>query len=255
MLVAVSGATGTVGRRVVAELVARGHEVRQLSRRPPDRAMPGTSHRSIDLATGAGLTDALAGADAVVDAANTVPSSRQATAVLVEGTRRLSAAAVAAGVHHHVLISIVGIDDVPTAYYRAKVAQERVLVEGGTPWSIVRATQFHALLHQVFSLTARVRLLPAPRFALQPIDAATVAGVLAGAVEAGPSGGRVDVAGPVVADVGELARQWRAVTGRHALLAPVPVPGAVGRALRRGALTAPHATRASGPTFEAWLRG
>lgn len=181
-------------------------------------------------------------------------SFRRATEVLVDGTRRVSAAAAAAGVGHHVLISIVGIDDVPMSYYRVKVMQEGVVAKGETPWSIVRSTQFHALLDRVFSGTARVGLLPAPRFPLQPVDARTVARVLADAVEGPPLRGRVDVAGPEVVSLPELARRWRSATGRRALPVPVPLTGAVGRELRRGALTAPDAALAESPSFVAWLR-
>ena len=253
MLVAVIGGTGTLGREVAAELVRRGHDVRQLSRRAPERPVTGAGHRSIDVTTGAGLRDALAGAGALVDAASTM-SLRRAHAVLAEGTRRVSAEAAAAGVRHHVLCSIVGIDDVPMAYYRAKLEQERVVREADTPWSIVRATQFHAMLDRIFSLTARVGLLPAARFVLQPIDARVVASTLADAAEGSASRAVFEVAGPEVLPLRELARRWRAATRRRALLAPVPIAGAAGRGLRQGALTAPGAAVADSPGFDAWLR-
>lgn len=253
MLVAVVGGTGTVGREVVVELVQRGHEVRQLSRRPPQRATLGVVHRSVDLTTDADISAALADVEAVVDAANSTSSPRRTREVLVEGTRRIGVAAAAAGVGHHVLISIVGIEQIPVSYYRAKVAQEDVLEQGQVPWSVVRATQFHDLLDQWFSLAARVGVLPTARFAVQPVDARAVARVLADAVEAGPTSDRVEVGGPEVRSFGDLARIWRAATGRRALAVPVPLPGAVGRGLRRGALTAPDAALKGSPTFASWL--
>src|SRR5918997_539491 len=113
MNIAVPGGTGTLGRPVVAELVRRGHAVRVLSRTPPPRPPDGAEHHRVDLASGAGLREALGGVDAVVDAANTPGTGRKAAPVLVEGTRRLLEAEARAGVGHHVAISIVGVDAVP----------------------------------------------------------------------------------------------------------------------------------------------
>ncbi len=89
-------------------------------------------------------------------------SLRRVRDVLVGGTGRLSSAGVAAGVEHHVLCSIVGIEGVPSPYYRAKVDQEQIITAAETPWSIVRATQFYALLDRVFSLSARAGVLACP---------------------------------------------------------------------------------------------
>lgn len=243
-----------MGKRVVLELVDRSHEVRQLSRGAPTEIVPGTAHYSIDLTTGAGLDRALSGVQVVIDAAHSMVSFGRAREVLVGGTRRLSKAAAAAGIEHHVLCSIVGIEDVPTAYNRAKVDQEQIVASAKTPWSIVRATQFHALVDRIFSLTARTGVLPAPAFSLQPIDAQTVALALADAVERGPSRARVEIAGPEVERVSELARSWRRSSGRRAVLVPLPTLGAVGRGLRSGALTSPDAAAHASPTFEQWLR-
>jgi nucleoside-diphosphate-sugar epimerase len=108
MRIAIVGGTGTLGGHVATELSSRGHEVRVLSRSAPEYR--------VDLLTGAGLETALEGCDVVVDASNN--AGRKAAAVLVEGTRRLLAAEQAAGVSHHVCVSIVGCDQVPMGYYR-----------------------------------------------------------------------------------------------------------------------------------------
>jgi uncharacterized protein YbjT (DUF2867 family) len=121
------------------------------------------------------------------------------------------------------------------------------------PWTIVRATQFHELVGGLFTAAARYRVLPAPAFPLQPVAAAEVAGVLAGAAESDPSGGRISVAGPQVLSVRELARTWLSATGRSAVLLPVPLPGGIGRAARSGALTAGNADVTGVITFAAWL--
>jgi uncharacterized protein YbjT (DUF2867 family) len=242
MRIAVVGGTGTLGRQVTAELARRGHEVRSLSR--SSRQFP------VDLATGRGLADALAGCGAVVDASN---AQRQAQQVLVEGSARLLAAEQQAGVGHHVCISIVGCDLVSIGYYKTKVEQERVVERGLVPWTIVRATQFHELLNQWFTAAARYRVLPGPAMPLQPVAAADVARVLADVAESDPRGGRISVAGPQVASMRELARTWRAATGRSAALLPVPLPGRLGRTLRTGGLTTQSADVTGQTTFASWL--
>ncbi|MEU2632071.1 NAD(P)H-binding protein, partial [Kitasatospora sp. NPDC007106] len=118
MRIAIVGGTGTLGSHVTEELRARGHEVRVLSRRSPEHP--------VDLTTGAGLAAALAGCEVVVDAANS-RSAKGAERTLVDGTRHLLAAERAAGVGHHVCVSIVGCDRVPVGYYAVKTAQERAV--------------------------------------------------------------------------------------------------------------------------------
>ena len=253
MNVAITGGTGTVGREVTKELARRGHAVRVLTRGVGGWLPAGATHHRVDLATGAGLDAALAGVDVVVDASNAGPDPAAAEAVLVDGGRRLLAAARAAGVAHHVGVSIVGIDRVPAPYYRVKLAQEEVIRGGGVPWTIVRATQFHDLVASVFAGEARISLLADAAFPLQPVDVREVAVVLADTAEAEPSGAITQFAGPEVRTVRELAETWRLETGRPACIAPVPVPDDVGEALRAGGLTNPGAWKGR-VAFGEWLR-
>ena len=174
MEIAIIGGTGLLGRQVAEELRARGHGVRVISRGAP-------KYRA-DLTTGAGLDEALAGCDAVVDASNN--STKSAAATLVEGTRRLLAAGQRAGVAHHVCLSVVGCDQIPMGYFRVKAAQEGAVAEGPLPWTVVRATQFHEYL--------------------------------AAKLGAGARYGRFAVAGPEVADLRELAATGRRAAGRRA---------------------------------------
>jgi uncharacterized protein YbjT (DUF2867 family) len=243
MRIAVAGGTGTLGRNVAGELRSRGHEVRVLSRRSPDYP--------VDLVTGDGLGRALAGCDVVVDASN--DASRQAARTLVDGSRRLLAAEQAAGIGHHVGVSIVGCERVAMAYFRVKAEQEQVIEHGPVPWSLVRATQFHELVAATLEPAGRWRVLPVPHAALQTVASAEVARVVADVAEGAPRLGRVEVAGPEVADARDLARTWRSVTGRRALLIPVPLPGRLGRALRGGALTAGRPDVRGTTRFAAWL--
>jgi uncharacterized protein YbjT (DUF2867 family) len=230
---------------VAAEVAARGHDVRVLSRSSQD--FP------VDLATGAGLDAALDGCDAVVDASNATSAGR-ARQVLVDGSRRLLAAEEKAGVRHHVCVSIVGCELVPMGYYKVKVEQEQVVEQGPVPHSIVRATQFHELAATALTAAGRWRVLPVPRIRLQTVAAAEVASVVADVAVGEPAGGRVEIAGPEVMTARDLARTWKSVTGRSAVMVPVPLPGRLGRALRDGGLTAANPGRRGAITFSAWLR-
>jgi uncharacterized protein YbjT (DUF2867 family) len=249
MKIAVLGATGALGRAVVDRALAGGHEVVGTSR----RASASTAARLVvaDVTTGAGLADAFAGAAAVIDATN--DASPAGAAVLVDGTRRVLEAAAAAGVAHFVGISIVGIDDAPIAYYRVKVAQERVIAETPVPWSLVRATQFHGLVERW--VAGRLGVVTVPRgWTLQPIDVREVAAVLVAAAAAPPAGRMPDVGGPEVVPVTELARQWKRAKHRRRLIVGVPVPGKLGAFLRSGKMCCPD--RAVGTiTYERWLAG
>lgn len=245
MRIAIVGGTGTLGGHLTTELAARGHEVRVLSRAAP-------VYR-VDLATGAGLESALSGCDVVVDASNN--ASRKAAEILVGGTRRLLAAGQAAGVSHHVGVSIVGCDQVPMGYYRIKTEQENLIAQSPVPWTIVRATQFHELVARAFETAARFRVLPAPRALLQPIACAEVARYIAGVAEQPPRRERPAVAGPEVTELSTLARSWRSVTGRRLALLPVYLPGQVGRALRTGSLTTGSLTTGTLTTGQAESRG
>lgn len=251
MRVAVIGGTGGLGSLVVAELAARGDAVRAVSRRAPAEGLlpDGVEHARADLTSGDGVREALDGVEVVLDASNDRRSARD---VLVDGTLRLVAAGADAGVQHHVLISIVGCDRVPNAYYDAKVAQEEALASGTVPWSLLRATQFHTLVASVFATAARRRVLPTGRMLLQPIDTSVVARRLAGVVHAGPAGRVADLAGPQVETLAELAGSWRAHHGGRLLRLPIPSLGKGFRAMRDGGLTDPAAA-ADGPTFAQWL--
>ncbi|AEN11301.1 MULTISPECIES: NAD(P)H-binding protein [unclassified Streptomyces] len=244
LTVAVAGGTGTLGRAVAEELRGRGHRVRALSRR--SAAYP------VDLTTGEGLAEALAGCDVVVDASNST-SPKGARATLVDGSRMLLAAEEKAGVGHHVGISIVGCEKVPIGYYRTKVDQERVVESGRVDWTTVRATQFHELVAGVLAPLARSGLHPLPKARLQPVASVEVAHAVADVAERPALRGRVEVAGPEIVDLRDLALQWRAAHRSRVLPVPVVLPGTVGRALRAGALTTGRADVRGTTTFGQWL--
>jgi uncharacterized protein YbjT (DUF2867 family) len=243
MVIGVLGGTGQTGREVVAELARRGHRAIALCRRAPASG----EHRCVDVASREGPAEAMAGLDALVDV---LQGGRP---VLVDGVRSALAAAREAGVAHVVTLSIVGCDRVPLGYYRVKVEQEAVVREGGVPWSIVRATQFHSLLDETFANAARRGVLPLLRVPLQPLDHRELAPVLADRVEAGPSAGMEEFAGPRVERLNRLARTWARERGVRRVPLPVPAVGGVLRAVRAGGLTSPSAPSGR-VTFEEWLR-
>jgi uncharacterized protein YbjT (DUF2867 family) len=248
-VVAVVGGTGTLGAPVVRELLARGATVRVLSRNAT-KVPAGAEHRRVDLTSGEGLAAALGGVDTVVDAAN---STKAAEDVLVAGTRRLLEAGAAAGVTHHVAISIIGIEAVPMPYYRAKLAQEEAIESGPLPFSLLRASQFHQLLDLALTSAARFGVRPTGAVKVQPIDPTVVAVRLAEAALAAPAGRLADIAGPQVQTLSELSRAWATARGKHRLPLRVPSWGRMGKALAAGAICDPAAAT-PGETFEEWLR-
>ncbi len=144
MRVVVTGGAGNLGRQVIAALTAAGHDGISASRRS-----------GVDITTGAGLADALEGAEAVVHTADTL-LPWQFTRVTIEGTRRVAEAAASRPVPPHlVYISIAGVDRHPYRYYRAKLAAEQAILGIGAPATVVRATQFHSLA-AAFASTLRI---------------------------------------------------------------------------------------------------
>jgi uncharacterized protein YbjT (DUF2867 family) len=247
--VAVVGGTGTIGAPVATALLACDAAVRVLTRNRAN-VPAGAEHRRVDLISGDGLAEALRGADAVVDAVN---STRRPKKTLVAGTERLLEAGAAAGVGHHLTISIVGVEHIPSSYYRDKIAQERAVEAGPVPWTILRATQFHQLLDMVFGYAARVGLRPTGAGKLQPMDPRVAAERLADAALAAPAGRLPDIAGPKIATISELSDAWASARGRRRLPLRIPSIGKAGKALAAGELCAPDGA-AGGEDFEEWLR-
>ncbi|MGB2567701.1 SDR family oxidoreductase [Micromonospora citrea] len=235
MKVLVTGAGGTLGRAVLPRLRADGFDVRATSRRP--RHDPGADWAVMDLASGAGLDEAVAGTDAVLHLAS-LPNSRHTHRVDVLGTRRLALAAGRAGVGHLVYVSIVGVDRVPLPYYRHKLAAERVVGAGPVPWTVLRATQFPPFLDGLLRVSSRLGpVIGDPAVLAQPVDQREVAGRLAERLTAGPLNGIEEYAGPQVLRFDEVVRAWQSARGSHRPLLPVRFPGRLGRALRDGGLT------------------
>jgi uncharacterized protein YbjT (DUF2867 family) len=237
--VLVTGGTGGLGRAVAPLLIQQGHTVRVLSRRARKASdWPEVEWASANLETGAGLTDAVWGMETILHCA-TRPSTRTRQ-MDVEGTRRLVAEAKAAGLKHFFHVSIVGVERIPFPYYQHKVASEKVVVDGGVPWTILRATQFHSLLDGFFRpLKPFPFLLLDTHLQFQPIDTDEVAAHLADSVGRGPVGRLPDIGGPEILQVGELFSAWLAAQKMNKPVVHVPFPGGFPNALRQGYNTCP----------------
>jgi uncharacterized protein YbjT (DUF2867 family) len=218
----VTGATGTLGVPTVARLRAAGHDVRALSRsRGPGLATG-------DLLTGSGIDAAVTGVDTVVHLATGL---RRKDVVIA---RTLLDAAHRARVGHLLLVSIVGIDHIPLGYYRDKVEIERLVEESGVPHTILRSTQFHTLVDQLFTVQRRLPVLLAPSFDVQPIAPSEVAARLVELASGAPAGRVPDIGGPAVRSLPELARVWGEARGARRRVLPARLPGRVFGGYRAG---------------------
>ena len=187
MKVVIIGGTGLIGSKAVAILQRGGHEV-----------VAASPKNGIDSITGEGLQQALAGAQVVVDLANSPSFEDRAVLEFFRTSgRNLAAAEAAAGVRHHVALSIVGTDRTPdNGYFRAKVAQEKLVEGSGIPYTIIRSTQFLEFLGAIADSAVdggKVRVSPG---LFQPIAADEVAAIVAEVALAPPRNGIVEIAGP-----------------------------------------------------------
>ncbi|MBD3003072.1 MULTISPECIES: SDR family oxidoreductase [unclassified Streptomyces] len=215
MKFAVIGGTGLIGSRVVENLNAAGHE-----------AVPHALSTGVDIISGQGLDEAVAGADVVVNLTNSPTFDEASPAFFRASMDNLLAAAEKGGVGHFVILSIVGVDQVPELdYYRAKVLQEEILAAGPIPYSIVRATQFMEFMDAVLSWTAdgdTVRLSATP---IQPIAAEDVAAAVAEVAAGAPLRGMRNIAGPEVFPLDELGRITLAHKGDPRTVVTDPAAG------------------------------
>lgn len=243
MRIVVAGGTGTLGRLVVEQAHAAGHEAVGLSR------ATGT-----DLMTGENLAEALRGADAVVDVTSTGTTSGKASvAFFTTVTRRLLDAERAAGVPHHVAISIVGAASVAAAYYAGKAAQEALLAAEPGGWSLLRTTQFHEFVRQMLAFGKVGPLHVVPTMRTQPLAAADVAAALVVLATGEPRGVVPDLAGPREERMADLVRRYLAATGPRRPVLEIPLPGAWGRGMRDGSILPGPDAQLTQQTFDAWL--
>ena len=245
MKIAVAGATGRVGRHIVDVLTARGHEVVPMSRAS-----------GVDVITGTGLDEALAGVECVIDAASSPsPDQKSATDFFTTASRNLQDAAARAGVKRILVVSIIGIDRFTGGYLAAKVAHEKAMRAGPVPVRIVRAAQFHELVEPMIEWGRKGDVAYVPKMRTQLVAARTVAETIADLVTAPPEeGGIVEIAGPRPENMVDAATRLSARRGDGLRIEGVSDPADPdSAAYEAGAqLPGPKAIL-GGPTFEAWL--
>lgn len=264
MNILVTGGTGHLGRAIVARLADQGHQMRVLARRPGDN--PGIAWVRGDLATGAGVSEAVAGVDTVIHAATNSPAAqrgsfrpidfvRSPTDVDIEGTEALLAAADEAAVQHFVHVSIVGLQHMAkiNPYSRVKLAAEELVRESTVPWSIVRATGFYWLLERMLAKMTRRRIVLLPGDVhMQPVASDEFADFVVVAVTDGRRGEREDFIGPDTLTMRDLAEQYLAARGLQRRIWNAPLPRSVKAALDAGN-TSQHARHGT-TTWADWLR-
>ncbi len=202
MKIVVIGGTGLIGSKTVANLRKGGHEV-----------VAAAPKSGINTITGEGLKEAMAGTTVVVDLANSPSFEDKAVLEFFETSgRNLLAAEAAAGVRHHVALSIVGTDRSDNGYFRAKVAQEKLIGSSGIPYTIIRSTQFLEFLGAIAASSADGNVIRVSPGLFQPIAADDVAAFVADVALAAPRNGIVEIAGPERAPFNEfVARYLKAV--------------------------------------------
>jgi uncharacterized protein YbjT (DUF2867 family) len=202
MKIVVIGGTGLIGSKTVAVLRPGGHEV-----------VAASPKSGINTITGEGLKEAMAGAQVVIDLANSPSFEDKAVLEFFETSgRNLLAAEAAAGVRHHVALSIVGIDRSDNGYFRAKLAQEKLIVASGIPYTIIRSTQFLEFLPAIADSSAAGNIVTISPGLFQPIASDDVAANVAEVALAAPRNGIVEIAGPERAPFNEfVARYLKAI--------------------------------------------
>jgi uncharacterized protein YbjT (DUF2867 family) len=245
MKIVVIGGTGLIGSKVVKKLQARGHE-----------AVAASPNTGVNTLTGAGLAEVSSGASVVVDVSNS-PSFETAAALefFQTSTRNLLAHEAAAGVAHHVALSVVGSEELTAiGYFLGKLAQEKLIREGSIPYSIVRATQFFEFFESIAKVGTvgdEVRLGPV---FIQPMAADDVAEQVARVAVGAPLRGIVDVAGPERFRLDEFIRQGLSARKDPRRVVADTEAGYFGAPVGESALVPRGEARLGAIHFEDWLR-
>jgi uncharacterized protein YbjT (DUF2867 family) len=203
MKIVVIGGTGLIGTKVVKKLTEQGHE-----------AVAASPNTGVDATTGRGLAEALARAEVVVDVANSPSWEDAAVLAFFENSgRNLARAEKEAGVRHHVALSVVGTDRLQeSGYFRAKLAQERLIKTSGIPYTIIRATQFFEFLGKIAAAGTDETVFACSSASFQPIAAEDVAKAVADAALGSPVNDTIEIAGPERLPLSELVARYLKAT-------------------------------------------
>ena len=245
MKIVVIGGTGRIGSKVVNKLRERGHE-----------AVAAAPNTGVNTITGEGLAEVLKGASVVVDVSDS-PSWEDAAVLkfFQTSTGNLLKSEAAAGVKHHVALSVVGTDRLSeSGYFRGKIAQEKLIRESSTPYTIVHATQFFEFLKGLADFSFDGKRVPLPPVLFQPMAAGDVASGVARVAAEPPANGIVEIAGPEQFRLDELVR--RRLSSLHDSREVVPDPNAryAGARIDERTLLPGDDARLGETRFETWLR-
>jgi uncharacterized protein YbjT (DUF2867 family) len=244
MKIVVIGGTGLIGSKTVAILRQGGHEV-----------VAASPKNGINTITGEGLKGAMAGSQVVIDLANSPSFDDKAVLEFFETSgRNLLAAEKVASVRHHVALSIVAIDRTDNGYFRAKVAQEKLIKSSGIPYTIVRATQFLEFLRGIADSSADGNIVRLPPVLFQPIAADDVAANVADVALAAPRNGIVEIAGPERAPFNEIVARYLKAVGDPREVVSDPGAGYWGGRVEEHSLVPLGEARLGRIGLEEWLR-
>jgi len=244
MKIVVIGGSGLIGKKLIAILSNLGHE-----------AISASPSSGVNTLTGEGLPEVLKGANVVVDVSNS-PSFEDAAVLefFETSNRNLLAAEIAAGVGHHVALSVVGADRLPdSGYMRAKLAQEALIRASKVPYTIVRATQFHEFMGGIAASCDDGVSVRVPTAPMQPIGSDDVARFLADYVVGPAQNGIREIAGPESKSISEFVQQYLSANSDTRTVVADPNGRYFGTALDSRGLTAGEDARLSQTTFEEWL--
>jgi uncharacterized protein YbjT (DUF2867 family) len=242
--IVVIGGSGLIGTKLVNQLRQLGHEV-----------VAASPSKGVNAVTGEGLAAALAGAEIVIDVSNS--PSFEAKAVLEffeKSTRNLLAAGAKAGVRHYVALSVVGTDRVPeSAYFRAKLAQESLIVASKIPYTIVRATQFFEFAQAIAYGGTQGNTVRVPSALMQPIVSEDVADALVRVALEAPVNGIIEIAGPETIRQDEFVRKFLIASGDARTVVTDPQARYFGSSINDESLTPGAHPRLGGTRFDDWL--
>jgi uncharacterized protein YbjT (DUF2867 family) len=244
MKIVVIGGTGLVGSKVVRNLAGHGHD-----------AVAASPKTGVDTLTGEGLAEALEGAQVVVDVSNS-PSFEDGPVMefFRTSTGNLLAAAAAAGVGHHVALSVVGTDRLAgSGYFRAKIAQEKLIRDSGLPYSIVHATQFFEFVPAIAQQATESDIVRLSSVSIQPIASEDVATAVGRTAVAAPVNGVVEIAGPTRYQLDELVRKALAILGDPRDVVTDVDAGYYGTAVERDTLVPGEGATIFETHYEEWL--
>jgi uncharacterized protein YbjT (DUF2867 family) len=244
MKIVVIGGSGLIGARVVQTLGAQGHQ-----------AVAASPNSGVNSVTGEGLAEVLTGAAVVVDVSNS-PSWEDAAvlAFFETSTRNLLTSEAAAGVGHHVALSVVGTDRLSeSGYFRAKIAQEKLIEESSIPYTIVRATQFFEFLKGLADISVEGGTVHLPPVLFQPMAADDVASGVARVAVGRAADGIVEIAGPEAFRVDELVRRRLATLNDSREVIADPQARYAGARLGERTLLPSDGARLGETRFESWV--